>query len=171
MGNSWRRNILPGLVCGVLFCQVAALPQSASAQEDKLQAPPVTGLVPDHATLSVESLEREAEWYERVLGFKVFSKMESDPVSKSWHLVIPGYRIDLIQYKGSKRPTPVDPIYLQQGWTHVVFHVEDVAVALKTLQALDVDAKVNKDNNGTPIQLLLTDPEGNQIEIRRNLVV
>lgn len=135
------------------------------------QAPPVTGLVPDHATLSVANVQREAAWYERVLGFKVFSKFDSNPDMIMWHMVIPGYRIDLIQYKGSTRPAPVDPVYLRQGWLHVVFHVANVAQAVKELQALHVKAEVNKDKQGDPIQILLHDPEGNEIEIRRNLVV
>jgi catechol 2,3-dioxygenase-like lactoylglutathione lyase family enzyme len=133
--------------------------------------PPVTGLAPDHATLSVENIEREAEWLERVLGFKVFSKSDSNPDFRNWHLVIPGYRIDLVKFKGSKRPPKADAVYSWQGWTHVVFHVEDVAAAVKALEALHEDIKVNKDPSGTPIQILLHDPEGNEFEIRRNLLV
>jgi len=159
-----RRYFLPGvLFCGIAFAQQAP---AGSAQPG-----PVTGLVPDHATISVENLEQEAAWYGRVLGFTVYSKSETNPDFLNWHLMIPGYRIDLVKYKGSKRPARVDPLYLQQGWTHVVFHVEDVAAAWKTLQALQVEVKVNKDAKGVPIQLLIEDPEGNQIEIRRNLLV
>jgi catechol 2,3-dioxygenase-like lactoylglutathione lyase family enzyme len=143
--------------------------QQQPAAAAAAQVPPVSGLVPDHATLSVENLDREAEWYQRVLGFKVLRKMDQNPDFINEQLAIPGYRIDLIKYKGSKRPAPVDPVYLQQGWIHVVFHVDDVATAWKQLQALKVEAKVNKDNTGTPIQLLIHDPEGNELEIRRNL--
>jgi catechol-2,3-dioxygenase len=172
MENSLRRNILSWFFFWVFLSEFVGFSQPVFAQVNNVQAPPpVTGLVPDHATLSVESIEREAEWYQRVLGFKVFSKMESDPANRSWHLVIPGYRIDLIQYKGSKRPPAVDPIYLQQGWIHIVFHVEDVAAAWKALQALQVDVKANNDDKGIPIQLLLKDPEGNEVEIRRNLLI
>ena len=71
----------------------------------------------------------------------------------------------------SKRAPPSDSVYLQQGWTHVVFHVADVSAALKALQALHVDVEVNKIPDGTPIQLLIHDPEGNEIEIRRDLLV
>lgn len=168
-------------VLGVLVCGVASSQQPSA---DDAQAPPVSGLVPDHATLSVANIQVEADWYERVLGFKPLSKSgESDLMN--WHLVIPGYRIDLIQAKGSKRPAavgpvnrvvngqtvPIDPIDLQQGWVHVVFHVEDVSVAWKQLQALHVDVKVTKLKDGTPIQLNMLDPEGNAVEIRRNLVL
>jgi catechol 2,3-dioxygenase-like lactoylglutathione lyase family enzyme len=151
------------------LCSGAALCQPVLAAE--AQPPPVSGLVPDHATLSVENIEREAQWYERVLGFKVYSKSEINPDFVNWHLVIPGYRIDLIKFKGSKRPPKGESVYLQQGWTHVVFHVENVADALSALQALHVEVDVSKDNKGTPIQIRIDDPEGNEIEIRRNLLI
>jgi catechol 2,3-dioxygenase-like lactoylglutathione lyase family enzyme len=174
------------LILGVLFCTVA---DAQKAPVDKPQAPPVTGLVPDHAGLSVADVRREAEWYERVLGFKVLNKYNEhvlatqaakNPEFINWHLAIPGYRIDLVQYRGSKRPPPVDPVYLQQGWVHVVFHVDDVATALKQLQALDVKVDVTylcahnvhqskPCEHGVPIQLYFSDPEGNQLEIRRNV--
>lgn len=163
-----RLGAIAALVVSTSLCGVACSQQRA---KESPQPPPVTGLVPDHATLSVENLEQEAEWYERVLGFKVYSKSDSNPDFRNWHLVIPGYRIDLVKYKGSKRPPRVDPIYLQQGWIHVVFHVQDVAAAWKTLQALHVDAKLNNDDKGTPTQILLEDPEGNQLEIRRNVLL
>jgi catechol 2,3-dioxygenase-like lactoylglutathione lyase family enzyme len=156
------------LVAGVLICGLALAQQPAA---DSAQPPPVTGLVPDHAALSVENVDQEAEWFQRVLGFKVFSKFVTPDHITMWHLVIPGYRIDLIKAPGSKRPAPTDPLWLQQGWIHVVFHVDDVAAALKTLQALHVEVSVTKDDKGTPIQIRVHDPEGNEIEIRRNLVV
>jgi catechol 2,3-dioxygenase-like lactoylglutathione lyase family enzyme len=168
MRNGVRRMVGLHFALGILFCGVA-LSQQPTA--DNAQAPAVTGLVPDHAALSVENIEVEAEWYERVLGFKVFSKSDTNPDMRNWHLVIPGYRIDLIKYKGSKRPTPGDSVYVVQGWVHVVFHVEDVALALKQLQALHVEGKVSKLQDGTPYQILIHDPEGNELEIRRNLVV
>jgi catechol 2,3-dioxygenase-like lactoylglutathione lyase family enzyme len=153
---------------GVLFCGIA-LSQQSSAQN--VQIPPITGLGPDHATLSVENIEKEAQWYEQVLGFKKLSGEDTDPDHLNWHLVIPGgYRIDLVKYKGSKRPAPVDPDFLQQGWVHVDFHVDDVAAALKTLQAFHIDVQV-KTVDGKPVQLRFHDPEGNELEVRRNVVL
>ena len=104
---------------------------------------------------SVENIEREAEWYGRVLGFKVFSRSEANPDFRNWHLVIPGYRIDLVKWKGSSRAPEGASVYLRQGWTHVVFHVPEVAVAVKELEALHVEAQVNRDPKGVPIQLLI----------------
>ena len=156
---------------GLHFVACAFACAAAFAQPAATQAPPVSGLVPDHATLSVENLEQEAEWYGRVLGFKVFSKSESNPDFRNWHLVIPGYRIDMVKWKGSARQAPGPSVYSHQGWTHVVFHVESVATAVKQLEALHVEMKVNKIPDGTPIQILIHDPEGNEIEIRRDLLV
>lgn len=167
MAKNFRRIAGSHFVCSALFCGLV-LSQQATAAAQETQVPPVTGLVPDHATLSVENLDLEAAWYERVLGFKVFRKMDSDPGFINQQMAIPGYRIDLIQYKGSKRPAPVDPLYLQQGWIHVVFHVDDISATWKQLQALHVEPKVGKDDKGNLIQLRLRDPENNEIEIVTN---
>ena len=154
------------VVAGVLFIGTA-FSQRPPAGNDA-QESPVTGLVPDHATLSVENLDLEAAWYERVLGFKVVRKMDSNPDFINQQMAIPGYRIDLIKYKGSKRPAPVDPLYLQQGWIHVVFHVDRLDTALSQLQALHVQPKsIGKDDKGDLISIVLRDPENNEIEIRR----
>ena len=155
----------------VLAAALAFMAASAAGAQTPVSAPPVSGLVPDHATASVENMEREAAWYERVLGFKVFSKSDSNPDFRNWHLVIPGYRIDLVQWKGSHREPTGSSVYLKQGWTHVVFHVADVAAAVKQLEALHEPHEVNKDPKGVPIQILIHDPEGNEIEIRRDLLV
>jgi catechol 2,3-dioxygenase-like lactoylglutathione lyase family enzyme len=178
--NWLKRVISIHLILGVLLCTVA-LAQEPRA--DQAQPGPVTGLVPDHAGASVANIRREAAWYERVLGFKIIDKF-GNPNFMVWHMLLsgyaPGYRIDLVQYKGSKRPPPVKTIFLRQGWIHVVFHVQDVAKALKQLQALHVKVTVTylcahnvhsakPCEGGAPIQLLFFDPEHNQLEIRRNV--
>jgi catechol 2,3-dioxygenase-like lactoylglutathione lyase family enzyme len=190
--NRFRNLLGLGLlVGGALPVAVMAQGAAPAAAPAKPALSPVTGLVPDHAAASVADIEKEAEWYERVLGFKVLNKYNEhvlatqaaeNPDFINWHLSIPGYRIDLVQYKGSKRPPRTDPIYLNQGWVHVVFHTDDVALSLKQLQALDVKTDVTwlcANNvhsekpcpNGVPIQLYIYDPEGNQLEIRRNVVL
>ena len=181
------RSLMGLLIVDALLCTVAVAQEPAVG---KAQPPPVTGLVPDHAGASVANIRVEAAWYERVLGFKLLnkynervvgsSKEPSDPKFLNWHLAIPGYRIDLVQYRGSTRAPPVSPVYLHQGWVHVVFHVQDVAEALKRLQALHVKVDVTylcghnvkqakPCANGAPIQIYFSDPEGNQLEIRRNV--
>jgi catechol 2,3-dioxygenase-like lactoylglutathione lyase family enzyme len=145
---------------GVVLCGVA-LSQPGRARAEN----PLTGLAPDHATISVENLDRTAEWYQRVLGFKVARRFDTNPDFLLEQLSIPGYRIDLVKYKGSVRPTSVNPLYLQQGWVHVVFNVQDLPAAFKELQALNINAAADKDTNGVPTRLVMHDPEGNEIEL------
>ena len=131
-------------------------------------AAPVSGLVPDHITLSVEDIDREADWYVRVLGFTLESKGSPRPEAIRVRLTLSGYHIDLIKYQGSKRPAPVNPLYLQQGWIHAVFRVDDLAATVKQLQALHVEPKEINFDKDVPSRIYLRDPENNEIEITRN---
>jgi catechol 2,3-dioxygenase-like lactoylglutathione lyase family enzyme len=152
-------------MAGVLFCGMV-LSQPGVSQTGNTQAGPLTGLMPDHVTISVEDLDRESEWYVRVLGFKVAPHTDTDPDFLNWHLTIPGYRVDLIKYKGSVRPASTNPLYLHQGWIHIAFNVPDLAAAFKELQALHTDATAaNKDANGLPTRVVMHDPEGNEVEM------
>jgi catechol 2,3-dioxygenase-like lactoylglutathione lyase family enzyme len=164
----------PNMKRTTLHLTAAALLMSAAHSQalpdNDARLAPVTGLQPDHATLSVGNLPAEAAWYEHVLGFKIRSK-SNDPGYVNWHLVIPGYRIDLIAAPGSIPAPTVEHIYQRQGWVHVSFHVSNVAAALSALRVLHVPTTVKKDAKGNPVQLRIHDPEGNEIEIRRNLVL
>jgi len=151
-------------VGSVILCGVA-LSQPGPAQAENPHPAPLTGLAPDHATISVENLDRTADWYQRVLGFKVAQRFDTNPDFLLEQLSIPGYRIDLVKYKGSVRPASVNPLYLQQGWVHVVFNVQDLPAAFKELQALNVNVAADKDANGVPTRLVMHDPEGNEIEL------
>ena len=167
MFKSLPKVTIVSFALGTLVCGMANGQQAATPAEQ--HPSPITGLVPDHATLSVEDIDKEAEWYGRVLGFKVLRRMDQNPDMINEQTAIPGYRIDLIKFKGSARPPHQNSIYLTQGWVHVVFHVDDVPLAVKQVQALGVQATINKDDKGVPIQILLHDPEGNEVEVRRNL--
>jgi catechol 2,3-dioxygenase-like lactoylglutathione lyase family enzyme len=170
-----KRYVL-GAAVGACLCTAAG---ANGPPAIKAQPPPVAGIVPDHDAFSVADISRDAAWYERVLGFKVVAKHGSSPDFRNWRLQIHGYSINLVQAKGSKRPPPVDPIYLRQGWIHLVFRVRDVAAALKELQALHVKVNVTylcghnihatkPCSNGVPLQLHFDDPEGNRLEIGRD---
>jgi catechol 2,3-dioxygenase-like lactoylglutathione lyase family enzyme len=151
-------------VGAVVLCGVA-LSQPGLAQAEDSHPAPLTGLAPDHATISVENLDRTADWYQRFLGFKVAQRFDTNPDFLLEQLSIPGYRIDLVKYKGSVRPASVNPLYLQQGWVHVVFNVQDLPAAFKEPQALNVNVAADKDANGVPTRLVMHDPEGNEIEL------
>lgn len=128
---------------------------------------------PDHATVSVQDLDRERDWYMRVLGFKVLRQM-TNPTSEVLMMAMPGYRIDLLHQHGSSRPAAVQPQSLHQGWLHVVFNVppEEVEKALAVLKARGTDVKpstlsvqANSEHKEAIWLLQLHDPEGNEIEI------
>lgn len=158
---------MSGFLTAALLVGTAVSGAARAQQPAANDAPPISGLVPDHATLSVENLDVEQQWYTRVLGFKILRKMDSNPDMINEQLAIPGYRIDLIKYKGSIRPPAGSTVYNNQGWVHVVFHVQSVAKAVAELDALHVKPfSVNKEN-GVPIQILLRDPENNEVEVRR----
>jgi catechol-2,3-dioxygenase len=150
-------------IVGILFC-LGCLTQVCPAQGENA-AVGLSGLAADHVTLSVANMGRESE-YERVLGFKVARSFDDNPENLVRQLRIPGYGIDLVQYKGSKRPAPSDPKFLQQGWVHIAFNVADLPSALVNLQAAKADVWIgSKDATGVPTRLNLHDPEGNEIEL------
>jgi catechol 2,3-dioxygenase-like lactoylglutathione lyase family enzyme len=145
---------------GGVFFYGATLPPTSAETGNAL-----TGLVPEHITISVEDIDREANWYESVLGFTLAPPNDTNPDFLNHHLSIPGYRVDLIKYKGSSRPAAARPLYLHQGWIHIAFSVPDLGAALRRLQALHTDVTAdNKDAKGIPARLVVHDPEGNEIE-------
>jgi catechol 2,3-dioxygenase-like lactoylglutathione lyase family enzyme len=112
--NLRTRNACLQLALGLLVTG-AALPQQTS------NTPPLVGLTPDHATISAGDIQKESAWYQSVLGFKVsqsFTNGEGAPIQI---LTIPGYRLDLLEYKGSNRATYTYSRNMTQGWIHLVF--------------------------------------------------
>ena len=151
------------MVFGIVFCAIA-FSQSEPAVSSKGQPLPLTGLRVEHITFSVANLDREVDWLGKVFGFKV-SHSGSDANAASKSVTIPGFRIDLIQYKGSSRPPIPDPRYLQQGFIHVVFQVPDLQAAYKQLQDLKQDVTRETEPKHELWGLRLHDPEGNEIEL------
>jgi hypothetical protein len=72
-------------------------------------------LSPHHATATVANLDRESDWYRRVLGFQEVNRFKGGPDFEVRHLAIPGYRIDLVARKGSSRQHEVSG-ELSEGW-------------------------------------------------------
>lgn len=112
-----------------IFAARALWAQSAS---DPLE------LTPHHTAASVGDLDRAIKWYQEKLGFKVIMRQKQSAEREIAWLTIPGYRIDLIQLKGSlKKPETKDHMMLQ-GWGHVVFSVPNVDRAYAILKARGV---------------------------------
>lgn len=142
---------------------IATLGMAAFASTALSAEPNPLKLGPHHATISVADLDKESQWYASVLGFEKSNSFDS-PDSRGCWMVIPGYRIDLIQQKGSsKQDTRVGP--MRQGWLHVVFQTPIIEAALRRLQAAGTDVQAFKDDGGHLQRLILHDPEGNELEL------
>jgi catechol 2,3-dioxygenase-like lactoylglutathione lyase family enzyme len=152
-------------------CHLAA--QAPAAADNPLQ------LAPSHFALSVADINKEAAWYRDVLGFKEYERIPHGTDFVHCSLKIPGvYRIDLNWQKGSARHTA--PGYqqspgaagkgsgnMEQGYTHVVFKTP---ISLDTINqqliARNANVAAPKDINGAVANILVYDPEGNEIEIQ-----
>jgi catechol 2,3-dioxygenase-like lactoylglutathione lyase family enzyme len=162
------KNGLKSLACGVfasILLSSFVLSEAVVAQEGNSHLAAVDGLAADHVSISVEDLDRLTEWYEGVLGFKLAMQSDANPDFRVRQLRIPGYRIDLIKFKGSVRPAAASPRYAAQGFVHIAFNVPDLAATLRQLQAWRADVAEEKDAKGLLNHLLLHDPEGNEMEI------
>ena len=116
-----------------------------------------------HVTLSVADIDRATDWYVQVLGFRKLSRAEPDPDTKLQQLAIPGYRIDLLWQKGSKRPAP--SAIPDQGWVHVVFKTSQIEAAQEVLTRKGTDVHAFTAGATGLTRLIVHDPEGNEVEI------
>lgn len=157
-----RRTAVTQLVSIAIFCATAWSQQPAARAKD--QPAPLTGLKVEHITFSVANVDREADWLEKVFDFKV-AHSGSDATAASKSVTVPGFRIDLIQYKGSSRTPISNPRYLQQGFIHIVFQIPDLEAAYKRLQELKQDVERETEPKHELWGLRLHDPEGNEIEL------
>ena len=149
--------LLSQLVAATVLCLGFGFQQVCAAQATTALPPALADIRFDHVTISVQDLERESEWYTRVLGFKETSRQEH-PTFTMRNFRNANFRVDLVKYPGSVR-TPANPVYLQQGFVHLALTAPDLPAALAALKALGADVK------GGGMVLELHDPEGNEIEI------
>lgn len=152
---------------------------AARAQESSAPAPPTAPpsvlnfLQPDHATMYVNNIELERDWYIRVFGATVLRNVHN-PTSQMMMIQLPGYRIDLLKPQQTGSTPVTQPKSPHLGWAHVNFSLppEEIDQALAVLKARGTDVKssafavqANKEHPGANWLLQLHDPEGNEIEI------
>ena len=157
--------IKPAAILLFAACLSAALPLSAQSASDPLE------LKPHHAAASVGNLDRAVKWYTEKLGFKVATRRRIDAEREIAWMTIPGYRIDLLQVKGSAPHPPVKDHMLVQGWGHIVFGVTSVDRTYAILKARGVELPETPTSN-EELHLRafhFPDSEGNWLEIYQDL--
>ncbi len=150
-------------VTTVVFCADSPMPVTITG---KPAGGNELGLFVDHVTIGVADLDKQAEWYERVLGFKA-----SPVVHRSAYdlrqILIPGFRIDLLEQKGSARASSKPMDNDQQGLIRVAFGSHDPEAAYQRLVAQGVNAEVSRNQQDQITSVHFNDPEGNGVEIAR----
>lgn len=157
-----------GIAVLLLLAAAGARSQDAAAAPDGTKARSALSLQADHVTISVANIQTEQSWYIQKLGFGFPpgpQNQPKDPKLKAAHLVIPGFRLDLMQYEGSQRATTPSPIFLEQGFIHLAFTVPDLEASYSFLKAAGTDVNGERNEAGKLGVLLIHDPEGNELEI------
>lgn len=149
-------------VCVWIFLGVVLFAWRQSAAQSSELNP--LQLSSHHVTASVADLDKEAEWYQRVLGFRKSQRLGNRADFAVVQMTIPGYRIDLVWQKGSSRQHQAEGAF-EQGWLHIVFQTPAIEAAYKRLVELGTDVKADRDSHATITHLELHDPEGNEIGI------
>ena len=122
-------------------------------------------IVPCQATLSVADSDREAKWYERVLGFHETTHVQRLPRFDRRTVDVPGYRIELLYLSGSSRPATAAR-FAYQGYSHVVFQTPTLETVYGHLLAEAVRIEPARDpTTGRLNHLTIWDAEDNEIEI------
>jgi catechol 2,3-dioxygenase-like lactoylglutathione lyase family enzyme len=152
--------MIPVVILAALISGGQLLAQTAPPTGD---ANPLQ-LSPHHATTSVADIEKEAKWYEQILGFHEAQRFKNGTDSELRQMVIPGYRIDLVWQRGSVRPAGPSG-NLKQGWFHVVFRTPVIDADYKRLVDMGTDVKAFRDDKSAITRLTFHDPEGNELEI------
>jgi catechol 2,3-dioxygenase-like lactoylglutathione lyase family enzyme len=122
------------------------------------------GLTYHHTTASVADLEKEADWYEHVLGFTKSKRISDSPDFAMYQMTMPGNRIDLVWQRASARHRSGKG-RMEQGWLHVVFRSADLDAADRYLEKQGVAVVQDRDASGKVVHLTINDPEGNEIGI------
>ena len=146
--------IFSAAVSGAVYAQSGNAPTSAMA-----------GMTMGQITFSVQDLDLVSDWYVKMLGFKVVQTSTPHEGFTFRTISIPGFSIDLVKQTGSSTATWPYSRYMQQGYVHYAFYVNDVTSALKELQAKKADVTPLTGGDGQINRLILHDPEGNEFEL------
>lgn len=143
-------------------------PPAATAQKDSVGFE----ITPHHFGLSVPNLEESIEWYRKMLGFEVVTRMKEDAENKMLIALMRrgNFYLELFQVEGAK-PMPEyrrDPNadLRVHGLKQMAFQVADVQAAVRELKAKGVEIAMGpvdspgvafvfiRDNSGIAIELI-----------------
>ncbi|MDE1182596.1 VOC family protein [Paraburkholderia sp.] len=116
-----------------------------------------------HVTMGVASIDRERTFYHDVLGFQI-GPFNKRPNYGHQQMLIPGFCIDMIEYKGSTRPTSTMDLD-KQGLLHVALTIPNAAEVYEQLKTEGVSVAPRRVEKGRIVSVFVTDPEGNRLEL------
>lgn len=148
----------------LLFSPNGLSAQAVPAHKASPELPNPLHLVADHATASVADLQKEERWYIDVLGFREVNHIHPSADFEACRVSIPGFSIDLVVQKGSRR-SDKGAGNLEQGWLHIVFKTNAIDRSYSALLAAHTDVKPERDTHGAVTRMVVHDPEGNELEI------
>ena len=137
--------------------------QSALAAD----APNPLKLRPHHVTAAVADLDRAANWYQQMLGFSIRERGTHGDIMFV-ELAIPGFGVALIKEPSTGQLPPKTRAKTRDGaprWLHIVFSVPDPDVTYHVLEAKGASLAARRLPNGHIQSFLITDSEGNELEI------
>jgi len=121
------------------------------------------GLAVHHVTMGVASIAAERAFYRDVLGFDV-GPLRQRPTYQIQQMMIPGFRFDMIEQKGSIRPATKMGTD-RQGWLHVSFTVANAGRLFQALKSKGITVAPGRMTGDHIGAVFVTDPEGNRIEL------
>ncbi len=124
------------------------------------------GLRPHHITAAVQDLDRAANWYQEMLGFRIRRRGQHGDMMFV-ELAIPGFGVSLIKQPSGGRFAPQTRGDAPR-WLHIVFSVPDPDATYHALETKGASLAARRSPNGHVQSFLITDSEGNELEIIEN---
>jgi methylmalonyl-CoA/ethylmalonyl-CoA epimerase len=122
-----------------------------------------------HVGISVPNAEESAEWYQRMLGFEVVTRMNQGDGMTVVHISRGNCYIELFQIDGAKplpeyRRDPSEDLRVN-GTVHFAFQVSDAAAAVKELKAKGAEVAMELVDTPGVAFAFIRDNAGNCFEL------
>ncbi len=142
-------------------------PPALTAQENSVGFE----ITPHHFGLSVPNLEESIEWYRKMLGFEVVTRMKEDSGNRMLIALMRrgNFHLELFQVEGAE-PMPAyrrDPSadLRVHGLKQMAFQVPDVHAAVKELKARGVEIAMGPVESPGVVFVFIRDNSGIAIEL------